>query len=247
MTIDELWISYKENNDANAKDQLIVHYVELVKIICGRLYNSYNGKVEYDDLVGYGVIGLIDAIGKFDHKKQVKFETYANIRIRGAIVDQIRAMDWIPRSMRQKFKNLEKAYETLSSKHGVDISDELLAETMDMSVSEVRKLLGEVTTFSVSSLDEKLIETPNFGVSTEDESTLPEESFFNEDAVNFLADNIDHLKDNERMVISLYYYEELTYKEIATIMGISESRISQIHSKAIIKLRGSVKDYYEKV
>jgi len=247
MTLEETWKKYKNNNDNNAKDELIVHYVSLVKIICGRLYNTYNGNVEYDDLVGYGVLGLIDAIEKFDIKKAVKFETYANIRIRGAIVDQLRSLDWIPRSMRQKFKDLEKTYEKLHPIYGDNITDELIAKEMNISVRDVQKLLGDVSTFSISSLDEKIMDTPNFAVESKDSSSQPEEAFFNEAAVGFLAENIEKLKDNEKMVISLYYYEELTYKEIAEIMSISESRISQIHSKAIIKLRGSIKEYYEKV
>ena len=131
MTNEQLWINYKEKNNREAKDELIIEYVPLVKIIAGRLYNNYNAHVEFDDLLGYGVIGLIDAIEKFDHTKNIKFETYANIRIRGAIIDQIRHMDWIPRSTRQKYKKIEEAIENFKKNMDLIFQMSLLQKKWD--------------------------------------------------------------------------------------------------------------------
>ena len=133
MTNNGLWKKYKDKNDLEAKEQLIISYIQLVKNISGRLYNAYNAHVEYDDLVGYGIIGLLDAIEKFDYKLGNKFETYANIRIRGAIVDQLRSLDWIPRSMRQKYKKLEAATKKLQNIYGMDIKDQDLAKELAIS------------------------------------------------------------------------------------------------------------------
>ena len=137
MTNNELWKCFKEDGDLKAKEKLIIHYISLVKNISGRLYNSYNAHVEYDDLVGYGIIGLLDAVEKFDYKLGNKFETYANIRIRGSIVDQLRSLDWIPRSMRQKYKNLEKATKKLQNIYGMEIKDEYLAKAEYEKIIEI--------------------------------------------------------------------------------------------------------------
>lgn len=243
MSKSSLWISYKENNDASAKEQLIVQYVELVKIIAGRLFNTYNQNVDYDDLVGYGIMGLIDAIEKFDLSKNVKFETYANIRIRGAIVDQLRAMDWIPRSTRQKFKKLEDAMNKLQNIHGDNINDSELAYEMGITTHELSKLMLEVSNVAVISLDEKISENANFGIKSGDVETNPEGNLSEKETKRALLKNIESLPEKERMVINLYYYSELTYKEISEVMKISESRISQLHSKAIAKIRNSFDRY----
>jgi RNA polymerase sigma factor for flagellar operon FliA len=242
MTNKELWKRYKEDDDITAKEALIVHYVFLVKNIAGRLYNSYNAHVEYDDLVGYGIIGLLDSIEKFDHKLGNKFETYANIRIRGSIVDQLRSLDWIPRSMRQKYKLLEAATKKLQNIYGTDIKDELLAKEMNMSVSDLSELLHQVSTFSIVSLDEKISENSNISIQEDKKSETPESELMGKETKRMLKDMIENLPEKERRIIELYYYSELTYKEIASIMGISESRISQIHTKAITKLKTKLDD-----
>lgn len=240
----QLWILYKEQNDREAKDQLIVEYVELVRIIAGRLYTSFNSHVEYDDLVSYGILGLIDAIEKFDITKRVKFETYANIRIRGAIVDQIRAMDWIPRSTRQKYKQLEEAISKLHGVYGSDIDNQLIANELNIGVDELNKLMGEVSTLSVMSLDEKVAENSSFSIRDHDKDGSPEGSLFDQETKRLLKERIEDLPERERMIIDLYYFSELTYKEIAAVLEISESRISQLHTKAIAKLRGAIEDLY---
>lgn len=243
--INQLWKKYKGTQDPKAKEELIVHYIELVKIVAGRLFNSKNRELEFDDLVSFGIIGLIDAIEKFDIDKNVKFETYANIRIRGAIIDQIRSLDWIPRSARQKYKDMEEAIVSLQSKTEGDITEEMIASHMDLSVVEFNRMLGEFTTFSVVSLEEKLAESSSFNPVSETLDFNPEASILDNDLKEVLKDAIDELPERERLIISLYYYSELTYKEIAEVLEISESRISQLHTKAILKLKASLKHIYE--
>ncbi len=237
----ELWKRYKDQKDLKAKEELIVSYVQLVKNIAGRLYNSYNANVEYDDLVGYGVIGLLDAVEKFDYKLGNKFETYANIRIRGSIVDQLRALDWIPRSMRQKYKDLERATNRLQNIYGCDFSDELLAKELGITMEDLSDLLHQISTFAVVSLDEKLSENNN--ISIKDDGNIPEKELIESEKKELLKEVIDTLPFKERRIIELYYYSELTYKEISKVLEISESRISQLHSRAISKLKLKVSDF----
>lgn len=240
MKTEALWVEFKEKKSKEAKDALIVEYVALVKQIVGRLYSTYGGHVEYDDLIGYGIVGLIDAVEKFDPKKQIKFETYATIRIRGAIVDQIRQMDWIPRSTRSKYKKIEDAISKLQAEHGADVSDELIAAELGMSVDEYQKQLGEVTTYAVVSLEEKFAENPNFDIAAENADSQPELSFEEDEVKRLLLQTIQELPERERTVLELYYYSELTYKEIAAVLEVTESRVSQIHTKAISRLKISL-------
>ncbi|MCT4633740.1 MAG: FliA/WhiG family RNA polymerase sigma factor [Firmicutes bacterium] len=241
MSLNEVWKRFKEKNDKQAKEELIIKYVELVKVICGRLYPNYSKYLEFDELVSYGIIGLIDAIDKFDYKKEVKFETYGNIRIRGAIIDQLRSMDWVPRSTRQKFKQIEKAIDILVEEKGNDFSDKDIAIKVEMSVEDVNELLAEMSTFSILSLEEKIEDSnSNFELKSNNKDFSPEDNLLNDEFKNTLVGVIESLPNKEQMVIKLYYYSELTYKEIASIMGISESRISQIHSKAISKIKNSI-------
>ena len=242
MTNKVLWKQYKEHNDLEAKEQLIISYIQLVKNISGRLYNSYNAHVEYDDLVGYGIIGLLDAIEKFDYKLGHKFETYANIRIRGAIVDQLRSLDWIPRSMRQKYKKIEAATKKLQNIFGTDIKDEVLAKELGISNEELNEWLQQVSTFTIVSLDEKISENSNISIQQDQEVLTPEASLMDDETKRMLKEMVEILPEKEKRIIELYYYSELTYREIAEIMGISESRISQLHTKAITKLQTNLKD-----
>lgn len=244
MTNEQLWINYKELNDKAAKDELIIHYVALVKIIAGRLYSSYNAHIEYDDLLSYGIIGLIDAIDKFDHKKQIKFETYANIRIRGAIIDQIRHMDWIPRSTRQKYKKIEEAIQKLQKIHGSEFTDEQIAEELNLTLDEYNRMLGEATTYSIVSLEEKIEDNMSFDIASDTVEFQPEDRFVEKEVKKILAITIEKLPEKEMRVMQLYYYSELTYKEIAEILSISESRVSQIHTKAISKLKLSLNNLF---
>lgn len=237
-----VWEKYKYNNDREAKDELIVEYVELVKVIAGRLFVKYNSHVDFEDLLSYGIIGLIDAIEKFDLTKHNKFETYANFRIRGAIVDQIRNLDWIPRSTRSKYKQLEKAIDSLQNVYGQDIPQDVLAHQLGIKPEELGKWLSEVSTFAVLSLEEKIEENQNFGVSSKNLDFQPEEKLMDVETKRLLVECVENLPERERQVISLYYFSELTYKEIASVLEISESRVSQIHSKAIAKMKIAAKE-----
>lgn len=239
----DLWKSFKEKGDRAAKDELIVNYVPLVKNIAGRLYGSFHSQVEYDDIVGYGIIGLIDAVEKFDYKKNIKFETYASIRIRGSVVDYLRTNDWIPRSLRAKYKKVEEVIERLQLESEEEISDARIAEELGMSTAEYNKYMGEITTYAVVSLEEKIDENSSFDIVSEDEEIQPQAVLEKKELKRKLASALQELPEKERLVLELYYYSELTYKEIAEVLEVTESRISQIHTKAISKLKIALKDY----
>ncbi len=240
MATSELWVRFKEHHDRSAKDALILEYVELVKIVAGRLYVNYHAHVEYEDLVSYGILGLIDAIDKFDPDKNVKFETYANFRIRGAIIDQLRSLDWIPRSMRHKYRQMEEIMERMQATHGSDIDEGLLAQEMGLTRDELSKLMSEFSVFTMVSLEEKIEENSNFSIRSDHPDVNPEASYMENEMKRILREQVDFLPERERMIINLYYFSELTYKEIAGIMGISESRISQLHTKAMMRLKSGL-------
>lgn len=231
-----LWYNYKKNNDFQAKTLLIEKYINLVKVIGGRLYTSYGTNVEYDDLVSYGIFGLIDAIEKFDLDKNVKFETYAQIRIRGAIIDHLRTLDWVPRSIRQKSKEVEEAYFKLENRLGRSATDEELAKELNITIKELQKIMMQTASFNMISLEDAVFEGHTFE-EKDKEKYLPEELICNQEVYDTLKNNITKLPEREKKVISLYYYNNLTYKEIGSILDISESRVSQLHSKAISRLK----------
>lgn len=238
----DLWKQYSSTRDASIREKLIIEYSYLVKYIAGRLNIYFGSNVEYDDLVGFGVFGLIDAIDKFDINKGVKFETYASVRIRGAIIDSIREMDWIPRTLRQKSKELEKVYRELENELGHSATDKEVANKLGVSLDEFYRLLNEVNVSSIMSLEEFLEQNFEMGVEVSDSNIgdKPETHVEIEEIKELLAAAIDKLPEKEKTVVSLYYFEELTLKEISAIMKVSESRISQIHTKAILRLRGKL-------
>lgn len=240
MVSKNLWVEYKENGSKEAKDALIVEYVSLVKIIAGRLFTKYNGNVSFDDLVGYGVIGLIDAVEKYDHKRKVKFRTYANIRIRGAIIDQLRAIDWVPRSIRSKYKAYERAVKDLQSYHGDKITEKMIAEKMNFTIEEYREFLEEISIYSVYSLDKKFSDSVHFDVESDYIDFQPENAMDKKELIKDLTEAVDTLNEREKKIIQLYYYSELTYKEMSKILDITESRISQLHTEIIAKLKGKL-------
>lgn len=239
MTIDELWKSYKSSGDNSYKQQLIIHYIQLVKIVSGRLYNFYGGNVEYDDLLGFGVFGLIDAIEKFDIGRDLKFETYAQIRIRGAIIDNLRKIDWVPRGLRRKSKEIERAIDELENKFGRSASISDISKQLNISICEVENTLAEISTLNMVSLEEMIYTRGDISLNSS-ESDYPERIYEDKEIKQILAHSIEDLNEKEKLVISLYYYDELTYKEIGKILNLSESRISQIHSKAIMSIRNSL-------
>ncbi|MEA4849766.1 MAG: FliA/WhiG family RNA polymerase sigma factor [Clostridiaceae bacterium] len=233
-----LWEVYSKTKATGIREELILKYTYLVKYVAGRLYASYGNNVEFDDLVSYGIFGLIDAIDKYDFARGVKFETYAQLRIRGAIIDQLREIDWLPRSVRQKSKELEKAYYELESKLGRPATDEEVADSFGLSVEDFQKKIQNITAYSIVSLDDLLEQKREVTSSEEDKQVeTPENVVENEELREILASTINTLPEKEKKVVSLYYYEELTYKEIGKLLNISESRVSQLHTKAIIRLK----------
>lgn len=238
MNLDNLWIKYIDTKDKEIKKALIENYISLVKIVAGRMYNFYGSKIEYDDLLGYGVLGLIDSIDKFDITKNIKFETYAQIRIKGAIIDNIRKLDWIPRSLRKKSKDIQNSMSILENKLGRSPTNEEIASHLKIPLKELELLLSDISTFNISSLEEVLLTKGDYSLEIKQDTGTPEDVYEDKEIKGILSTAIERLNNNERLVISLYYYEELTYKEIGHIMELSESRISQIHSKAILKIKG---------
>lgn len=204
------------------------------------MYLGYN--VEYDDLVGYGTFGLIDAINKFDYSKGYKFETYASLRIRGAILDQIRKMDWIPRSIRQKQKKLDNAYQSLEVKYGRNITDEEVAMELDITLDELGDWQNQTKITNIISLDEFLEQGSEKKTEQYFSTTFeqPEKIVEQKELKEILARTLDTLTEKEKKVIVLYYYEDLTLKEISKILEVSESRISQLHTKALQKMKAKL-------
>jgi RNA polymerase sigma factor for flagellar operon FliA len=235
----KLWEEYSKKRTPELQEKIIIEYAGLVKLVAGRLsmYLGYN--VEYDDLVGYGTFGLIDAIDKFDYSKGVKFETYASLRIRGAILDQIRKMDWIPRSVRQKQRKIDTAYQNLELKYGRMANDEEIATELEITVEELETWQSQTKVTNIISLDEFMDQ----GTETKVEQSLtaefdqPDRILEKQELKDLIAHTLESLTEKEKKVIVFYYYEELTLKEISRILDVSESRISQLHTKALQKMK----------
>ena len=243
----KLWEDYANTKSPETREKIILEYAPLVKVVAGRLsmYLGYN--VEYEDLVSYGIFGLIDAIDKFDCLKDVKFETYASLRIRGAILDQIRKMDWIPRTIRQKQKRIDSAIKEIEAKYGRSATDEEIAEILGITDEEYLEWQSQMKITNVVSLNEFLeqgSEVPNEASNTKSAAfDSPEEILERDELKKMLAQALELLTEKERKVIVLYYYEDLTLKEISNILEVSESRISQLHTRALQKMRGKLGDY----
>ncbi|MDE5718269.1 MAG: FliA/WhiG family RNA polymerase sigma factor [Lachnospiraceae bacterium] len=243
----KLWEEYAGTRSPEVREKIILEYAPLVKVVAGRLsmYLGYN--VEYEDLVSYGIFGLIDAIDKFDCMKDVKFETYASLRIRGAILDQIRKMDWIPRTIRQKQKRIDAAIKEIETQYGRSATDEEIAKILGITDEEYLDWQSQMKITNVVSLNEFLEQGSE--VSNEAGSTKsavfdsPEEILERDELKKILAQALELLTEKERKVIVLYYYEDLTLKEISNILEVSESRISQLHTRALQKMRGKLGDY----
>lgn len=235
----KLWEDYMKTKSSALREKIIIEYSPLVKIVAGRLsmYLGYN--VEYDDLVGYGVFGLIDAIDKFDYLKGIKFETYASLRIRGAILDHIRKMDWIPRTLRQKQKRIDMAYNKLEAETGKAVTNKELAEELDISIEELESWQNQTKVSNIISLDEYLEQgsETKVEISTGVYFDEPEKAIERQEMKKALIDALKVLTEKEEKVIVLYYYEELTLKEISMILEVSESRVSQLHTRALQKMK----------
>lgn len=241
----KIWETYKKNKTSEFRDRIILEYAPLVKIVAGRMSIYLGNNVEYDDLVGYGVFGLIDAIDKFDFEKEVKFETYASLRIRGAILDQIRKIDWIPRTLRQKQKKINEVKKKIESQLGRNATDEEIARELEISDDEYVNWQNQMQITNLVSLNE-FLEKGGESVIKGDVSVhfeQPEKVVEHLELKEVLTNSLETLTEKERKVIVLYYYEELTLKEISKVLEVSESRISQLHTKGLQKMKGKLGNY----
>jgi RNA polymerase sigma factor for flagellar operon FliA len=245
--LDNLWREYKETNSKIAKDKLLVEYAHLVKYVTNRLAINLPKSVDRNDLTSAGVLGLIKAVETFEPDRGFKFETYAGHKIRGAILDELRALDWVPRSVRQKSRELQKVFAKLENELGRAPYDDEVCESMNITMQEYEEMLAEVTPTTIISLEEAM---PDRGSDSKElriidtiedpgsDNPLKELGFA--EVKEILKDAIMNLPEKEKLVVALYHYEELTLKEIGVVLDITESRVSQIHSKAILKLRSKL-------
>ena len=245
-TEEQLWIEFKKTKSSAIRDKFIRQYMPLVKYVAGKLAVGMPGSVEFDDLVGFGQFGLLDAIEKFDPGKNVKFKTYAVTRIRGAIFDELRQLDWVPRSVRQKSREIEDTIVELESKLGRTATDAEIAEKLGVSESEYQQTVMKVSGTSVLSLNDVWYsgndnDHMSIGDSIESPSSLnPDVIVEREEIRKVIIEAINELPEKEKMVIVLYYHEDLTFKEIGQVLEVSESRISQLHTKANLRLRAKL-------
>lgn len=223
------------------REQIIVEFIPLVKYIVSRVIVGKTKYVEYDDLVGYGIIGLMDAIGKFDKSKGMKFSTYASIRIKGSIIDEIRKNSPLPKSVMDKLKLYNSTVEELQQRELREPTFREIAREMDMTVSDLGKIHGYINYVSTVSLENTIFlgeeDMPLSGVIEDKESLKPQELLEEKDQIRMLSEAIDELNEKERNILTLYYYERLTLKQIGVVFGVSESRICQLHSRAVLHLR----------
>jgi RNA polymerase sigma factor for flagellar operon FliA len=240
---ERLWAEYKRTGDRAARDKLVVLYAPLVKYVAARVGVGLPRHVDQADLVSYGIIGLIDAIDRFEPGRHVKFETYAIPRIKGAIIDELRALDWVPRSVRSKARRFEQAYATLEATLKRPPTDAEVAEALDLSEDDLRDVLQQISFVGVAALDEVFTGSDRAERATlgdtlaDDTSSGPVASLEDKESREQLARAIAELSERERTVLALYYYEGLTLAEIGEVIGVTESRVCQIHAKAVFQLR----------
>jgi RNA polymerase sigma factor FliA len=239
-----LWLQYRKTGDQALRDRLILTYAPLVKYVAGRLGSGLPAHVDEGDLVSYGLLGLIGAIERYDPGRDVKFETYAIARIKGAIIDELRALDWVPRSVRSRAREIERAMTELEAKLGTAPTDEQIADKIGITVAELEESLTEIARSSIAALDELWTVSGSDGdqvalIDTiEDiEAPDPQGQLSQTEMKEAIADAIARLPEREKLVVTLYYYEELTLREIGEVLGVTESRVSQLHTKAILRLK----------
>ena len=243
---EELWALFKQSRDPKIRDMFVRQYAPLVKYVAGKVAMGMPHNVEFDDLVGFGVFGLFDAIKKFDPDKHVKFKTYAVTRIRGAIFDELRSIDWVPRSVRQKTREIEDTIHRLESSLGRAASDQELADELRMTTKEFQKTMMKISGTSILSLNDVWYtgddnDKVSIVDSIESPSSLNPDIIVEKDEIKrVIIQTITELPEKEKKVLVLYYYEDLTLKEIGKILEVTESRISQLHTKAIMRLRSKL-------
>ncbi|MEV0704397.1 RNA polymerase sigma factor WhiG [Saccharopolyspora sp. NPDC050389] len=236
-----LWQAFGQRRDQELRDRLVLHYAPLVKYVAGRVGTGLPSHVEVSDLIQSGIFGLVDAIEKFEPERGLKFETYAMQRIRGAILDDLRAQDWVPRSVRSRARDVERALERLEAKLQRTATDAELASELELSLDELRELFAQLQMTSVIALDDLI------GAGTAQASlaeTLPDDraedpvaALVDRDSRRQLAEAVERLSERDRVVVTLYYFENLTLAEIGKVLGVTESRVCQLHTRAVLRLR----------
>lgn len=250
-TEEELWEEYRKTSDPKIREQFVKQYAPLVKYVAGKVMAGMPQNIEFEDLVSYGTFGLLDAIEKFDTTRDIKFKTYAITRIRGAIYDELRSMDWVPRSIRQKAKEIESAIVKLETKFGRAPQEDEIAKEMGIDADEFHQTLMKLSATSLVSINEPVflnddsdkvsiietIESPD--------SLKPDQIIEKEEVKGIIVKAIEDLPEKEKKVLILYYYEDLTLKEIGEVLNVTESRVSQLHTKAIFRLRAKLNQIRE--
>jgi RNA polymerase sigma factor for flagellar operon FliA len=245
-TEEELWREYRRTRDPKIREAFIVQYAPLVKYVAGKVAMGMPANIEFDDLVGFGNFGLLDAIDKFDPDKNVKFKTYAVTRIRGAIFDELRIIDWVPRSVRQKSREFEDAVGSLEAQLGRTATDQEIASSMGLSEEEYQKILQKISCTTIISLSDVWFSSDendkiSIGDGIESPDSLNPDVLVEKDEIRrVIEETINELPDKEKKILVLYYFEDLTLKEIGQVLEVTESRVSQLHTKAIIHLRSKL-------
>ena len=247
MELQDLWRRYKSTGDERARERLVVAYSPLVKYVAGRMSSGLPGHVEESDLISYGLVGLISAIQRFDLSREIKFETYAITRIRGSIIDELRNLDWVPRSVRARARDIERANQKLEARLQRAPSDEEMASELGYSVDEFQETLLQISNSTIVALDElwNVQDATGDQVSLLDtlpdrEAPDPQQLVDQSELRDRIADAIALLPEREKLVVALYYYENLTLREIGEVLGVTESRVSQLHTKAVLRLRSKL-------
>src|SRR5207342_1592798 len=240
----DLWRRFKGTGDVHARERLVIAYSPLVKYVAGRMASGLPAHVEEADLISYGLVGLISAIERFELEREIKFETYAITRIKGAIIDELRALDWVPRSVRARAREIERAHGKLEHRLHRTPTDEEMADELQLSVEEFQEILVKISNSTVVALDELWAVSDSSGDAVSLLDTLqdpdapdPQQMLAASELKDRLADAIAALPEREKLVIALYYYENLTLREIGEVLGVTESRISQLHTKAVLRLK----------
>ncbi|MEA5040822.1 MAG: FliA/WhiG family RNA polymerase sigma factor [Clostridiaceae bacterium] len=235
------WAKYKEGHSRELRNQILMAYMHVVTCNVRKMFPVFKGYAETQDIINQGIIALMECIDKYDIDRGVQFDSYASMRVRGSIIDYVRKQDWVPRGTRKRFTDIGNAYQTLQEQHGRPATDEEVAEHLGMGIEELNKNLSEVYSSTVLSFEElvqeSLLEDSNSDLGN------PEGELQKTELRQMLAAAIDRLDERERMVVSLYYYDELKLKEIALVMGLTPSRVSQMHTKAILKMKGFLNRY----
>jgi len=249
IELQDLWRRYKSTGDDRARERLVVAYSPLVKYVAGRMSSGLPAHVEEADLISYGLVGLISAIERFDLSREIKFETYAIMRIKGAIIDELRSMDWVPRSVRARARELERANAKLENSLQRTPTDAEIAAELGITVDELNESLIAISHSSMVALDELWSVSDSSGDQVSLMDTIedpgapdPSRSLDVGDLKDRIAESIARLPEREKLVIALYYYEALTLREIGEVLGVTESRVSQMHTKAVLRLRSRMQE-----